>query len=60
MATQQQKKSSGTDRVASLAEKLFIANWQPHSNRTESHLAQQCRDAAEAFYRQQQPKSEAA
>jgi glycine/serine hydroxymethyltransferase len=51
MAKQSQKPhASRAPEARQLAERLFAANWRIGSGFTNSHLAGQCIDAADAFY----------
>lgn len=42
-----------------LAEKLFVAQWKPHSGLHSTRVAEQCREAAAAFL-EGRPKSKSA
>ena len=46
------------NKVAVLAEKLFVATWHPDSGYVTSRLADDCKAAAEEYCAVERPKSE--
>ena len=55
-------RASGANEASpiTLAERLFAANWNPNTGYTDERLAEQCQEAAEAFYRVRSSRRDAA
>lgn len=57
-ATAPQGETIGDAAASTLAERLFVANWNPSSGYTVESMAAKCIEAAEAFERVRANRSE--